>query len=500
MQKEATMIKWWRSLIIGLVGVSIGAVAYAQESASYELAHFVFSDGQETTISSTSYTASYPILGQMLIGETSSASYASRGIGFVYVIAREQEQEQIYKIKSIGANAEVGGEIILPEVWQSDNDPYFYWQVDFQPTNIVSGYSIALDAEPDRLIDTTVNSFLFPSDAFADGEHIFYVKAVVVGDIWGPSSTFGIWVDATQPTVDNVSPTSGSILSERKPLISCSATDSISGIDWSSLTVKLNNEYVAASYEESQEVIEYEPSTSLADGYHNVLVKISDNAGNERVQGWGFRVDTIGPVGSIVVNAGDDYTESSVVRLSLVAIDSTSDVATMQLSNYKDFYGAQWQEYEELIDEWTVLDSEVVGTKTIYVRFQDDAGNISDTYEDSIELRASALDTKITYGPSLVTDAQDAEFYFESTLSDTMFQYRLDGREWSAWQKINHVEFGDLGLGNHYFQIKAGKDFSGDGEISSEEEDLSPASWVWTIIRSAPTRKGDHEILYWKKE
>ena len=65
--------------------------------------------------------------------------------------------------------------------------------------------------------------------------------------------------------------------------------------------------------------------------------------------------------------------EGTAISLTISATDDVSGVGEMMLSNHADFIGANWQAYT-MSAIWT-LDA----NNTVYVRFKDNAGNISAT-------------------------------------------------------------------------------------------------------------------------
>jgi hypothetical protein len=87
-------------------------------------------------------------------------------------------------------------------------------------------------------------------------------------------------------------------------------------------------------------------------------------------------LDVNPPTGSvsIVGAAASKRTRASTVTLALSATDDVSGVGSMMLSNRADFVGASWQAYATSAT-WT-LDV----NNTVYVRFRDNAGNVSQTY------------------------------------------------------------------------------------------------------------------------
>lgn len=104
--------------------------------------------------------------------------------------------------------------------------------------------------------------------------------------------------------------------------------------------------------------------------------------------------DTIAPSGTIKINNGNPYTNSSKVTLSLSAQDNPggSGLSQMQFSND----GTVWsipQPYA-VSKTWDLSIGD--GLKTVYVKFSDAAGNWSQVYSDSIILDTIAPELNIT--------------------------------------------------------------------------------------------------------
>jgi len=83
----------------------------------------------------------------------------------------------------------------------------------------------------------------------------------------------------------------------------------------------------------------------------------------------------------ISINDGALYVNTPEVELSLTAPPQTTKV---QVSNSGDFDGASWQDYTSPIP-WT-LDGNSPGLKTVYARFMDEEGTVSNVYADDIIL------------------------------------------------------------------------------------------------------------------
>lgn len=85
------------------------------------------------------------------------------------------------------------------------------------------------------------------------------------------------------PTITILKPTSGQLMSQNKPEISFEVKDNDSGVNESTVTLKIDNGAVSGL---SKSTIEggfrytYTPATALKDGEHTVTVNASDNDGN----------------------------------------------------------------------------------------------------------------------------------------------------------------------------------------------------------------------------
>jgi hypothetical protein len=91
-------------------------------------------------------------------------------------------------------------------------------------------------------------------------------------------------------------------------------------------------------------------------------------------------LDTNPPTGSVTIVGSSSIARraSATATLVLSATDDVSGVGAMLISNRSDFTGASWEPYATSRG-WT-LDS----NKTVYVRYRDNAGNVSQTYSASL--------------------------------------------------------------------------------------------------------------------
>ncbi len=115
--------------------------------------------------------------------------------------------------------------------------------------------------------------------------------------------------------------------------------------------------------------------------------------------------DPLAPHGSVQINGGATLTLIPDVTLNLWASDtvdpavegfgpqylppedSASGVTEMQISNIPDFSGASWEPYATSKTPWTL--GQTSGLASVYVRYKDAIGNVSDTYVATIWVGSS---------------------------------------------------------------------------------------------------------------
>lgn len=404
-----------------------------------------------------------------------------------------------YSISKIGAKTEILGEDIPPAIWQNDNDPYFWWDVGVENRALVKGFSYSLDSLPDRKVDTPYFGVEFPPDSIEDGKHFFYVMAYGGGKVWGEVGEFELWVDTEPPFINELRPQSGELISDSQVKIGCRIRDFLSGVDKESLKLFLNTELQkSANFDEENEL--FSANLNLEEGENTIEVEAQDKAGNLQRKTWGVVVDLTPPEGSLLINNGADITNYPYVSLKIEAEDNLSGIKYIYLSNDGIFDTEMLSplEFRAVIDDWLVENPQVSGKKTVYMKLEDKAGNLSPIFSDDIELIVMIPDTRIISAPPPLTTDKFAHFYFVASRAGCKFSYSLDGQDFSEWTETQRVDFEELSLGNHLFKVKAGFDMNGDGLITKEEEDPTPAQWMWTI-REEGFLERLQRILYWRR-
>lgn len=161
--------------------------------------------------------------------------------------------------------------------------------------------------------------------------------------------------------------------------LSLSATDSLSGVS----QMRFSNDGSTWSAWEA-----YATSRawdlSSGDGTKTVYVQFRDRAGNvSPVATDTIVLDTVAPSANPQINGGAAYTNSPSVTVTLNGYDATSGLSEMMVSTRSDFAGVSWEGYQAT-KSLTLPSGD--GTKTVYVKLRDRAGNVSGVFTDTIVL------------------------------------------------------------------------------------------------------------------
>lgn len=137
------------------------------------------------------------------------------------------------------------------------------------------------------------------------------------------------------------------------------------------------------------------------DGAKAIILQLIDGAGNESVEySSTVTLDTVPPTGTVAINGGAAYATDREVTLGFTLGAGVTDVVAVQFSNDDATWSAE-QTYEASMS-YTLPAGD--GSKTVYVRFIDRAGNMGSA-EASIVLDTTA---------PIVTGVTDGESYNSS--------------------------------------------------------------------------------------
>ncbi|HYS42790.1 MAG TPA: Ig-like domain-containing protein, partial [Geobacteraceae bacterium] len=222
-------------------------------------------------------------------------------------------------------------------------------------------------------------------------------------------------VDKTPPTVVITSPAAG-LTNNRTPQLTYAVSDG-------TVVVKVGGVVV--------DKVSGDSLAPLADGTHTVRVEATDTAGNSAFAEVTIGVDTAAPAGGMVINSAAAFTTTPAVTLTLTASD-TNGVVEMQFSND----GSSWSSPEPfaITKAWALSSGD--GSKSVYVRYRDAAGN----WTTAAITAVIVLDTAAPSGAVVInggsayttTTAVTLTLSAADTNEVTQMQFSNNGSAWSS--------------------------------------------------------------------
>jgi hypothetical protein len=166
-----------------------------------------------------------------------------------------------------------------------------------------------------------------------------------------------------------------------------------SGADFMALANKPFEKPESASWRPYSEQSEWH--LEGGDGAKTVFLILKDSAGNiSPIYTANIILDRTPPQGGkILINNNERHANHPEKKVSLfIGVNHSSE---MMISNFSDFKDAKWETFRPRKDNWILAGED--GEKTVYARFRDEAGNISETAMAKIILdRKPPTDPKIS--------------------------------------------------------------------------------------------------------
>jgi len=212
-----------------------------------------------------------------------------------------------------------------------------------------------------------------------------------------PNSTsigqYNVKIEQTLPTGNMYINKNATYTYSKYVTLSLSASDTYSGVKWMKFQ-NANSKWTSwISYKTSYSWDLTNPTYggNSYEGTKCVYVRFKDGAGNvSSLKRDCIIYDKTPPTGSIYINKNATYTYSKYVTLNLSAADNVSGVRWMKFQNgYSKWTG--WISYKTSYS-WNLTNptyggTSTKGTKCVYVRFKDNAGNVSSMKRDCIIYR-----------------------------------------------------------------------------------------------------------------
>jgi len=209
------------------------------------------------------------------------------------------------------------------------------------------------------------------------------------------------------------------------------------------------------------------------DGYKTVRVQFRDAGGGVSAVFSDFiRLDTLAPIGTIVINDNKSVTNTRSVSLKLNWSDGAgSGVVRMRFSDD----GAHWTVWEPVVATRAYTLPAGDGYKTVRVQFRDGAGNNSTAFNDYIRLDATPPTGTISINDGALSTTTQA-VTLKLTWSDgtgsgvSRMRFSDDGATWTLWETLKATRAFTLPAGAGYHTVRV-QYRDGGGNVSSAYND-----------------------------
>lgn len=143
--------------------------------------------------------------------------------------------------------------------------------------------------------------------------------------------------ETTAPTITVTSPTANQTLTNNKPSIAFTVTDSDSGVNSDTISVTIDGTRYTSGITKTAITngysCTYVPGTALSDGSHSVVVSATDNDGNTKTtSAVSFKVDTVPPALSVTYPPEGFVTNQPTVTVTGTTNDATSSPVTLTIN------------------------------------------------------------------------------------------------------------------------------------------------------------------------
>ncbi|WP_166542073.1 S-layer homology domain-containing protein [Paenibacillus lutrae] len=193
------------------------------------------------------------------------------------------------------------------------------------------------------------------------------------------------------------------------------------------------------------------------DGAYTLVV--TDAAGNATTIP--FQIDATAPTGTVIIQAGAEWTNATDVTLTLTSSDGNNGSGIVEMRLSSD--GSDWGSWEPaaLTRAWSLAAGD--GEKTVYIQFKDKVGNVSGTIDDVIKLDQTIPTGTIVINSGAATTSGKL-VTLTLTSSDgtgsgvTEMRFSEDNLTWWDWENVlptkNWNFTGSPGLKNLYVQLR----------------------------------------------
>ncbi|MEW5760672.1 MAG: kelch repeat-containing protein [Candidatus Thermoplasmatota archaeon] len=278
--------------------------------------------------------------------------------------------------------------------WTTNNTPTFTWI--FIDVDSLSQAGFRWEADDDSSfssinydsgnVSSAITSYASPS-AMTDGTWYWRVKTLDSDGAWGPYSNYlTVKVDGSPPSIMDIEPEDGEIIDEQKPKITANYSDD-SGIDISSVVLKINGENVTSYSTITSKGISYIHSSALSEGKYTVDLEVRDNSANKNLakKSWTFTISIVLPIAVIDIVSPNPANFSQEVSFRGHGI-SREEIITYEWSSSIDGFLSNKSSFK--------LSNLSVGEHTISFKVKDKKGIWSNAVSINLKIVKIEVESK----------------------------------------------------------------------------------------------------------
>lgn len=205
-----------------------------------------------------------------------------------------------------------------------------------------------------------------------------------------------------------------------------------------------------------------------ADGEHTVYAKFADEAGNEtEVFTDKVILDRQAPIGSIIINHDSTYSNQMKTFIRM----ETGDAVKARVSNTPTFDNASWG---APVSAMTWVFKGLDGTKSIYMQLVDKAGNVSETFSDSIKIDTEApIVRKVMIDNDISAAKEGKKVQVQSKVYGATFMMISNSPDFSSatWEPFFAEKEWTLesGEGDRFVYLKFKDDLGNESQVFSDK-------------------------------
>ena len=220
-------------------------------------------------------------------------------------------------------------------------------------------------------------------------------------------------LEKVAPVQTITSPSSGSVLINNKPTFEWTITDDDSGVDPSTIKIKIDSTTVSDGINKVAITggykCTYTPATALSDGTHTYTISASDFDGNAaEAKSATFTIDTVAPTLNVTTPADNLITNEQSVVVSGTTNDATTSPVTLKINDVAVTVGSNGAfshtvNLTEGVNTITIVATDGAGKSTTVVRTV--TMNTSAPIITAVTITPNPVDAGATYVISVtVTD------------------------------------------------------------------------------------------------